>query len=1081
MLDGWPGRASLEPLTPAEATTFLQDGGYELSVRRCPSGRLRLNGPGIGSGVPLGDTPSWVDLFRALVRLRCTRRTHDLAWLDRMTRFLECEREETPAWISVPAPRVERLTASTDLPEPARRYLDQSRSEDGSMRLPKTTTTAQPGIRLQRMDPERARRQLHGWNRLATAMDTDPVLRMYCAGRSAALLIDTATGAAVIQVTEPSPAHPGYPGGTLAVGLPSLRSGLLRQIIENRFERRENELGYFLEHFVRPLLRTFRLALDTHHVALNCLDQWGVDFELSPELQSTGRVVIHDHARIREPRQDEVEAGVRALLGTLDALSATFSGIRFDGEEPFGGRVRMAVDRVIAEELRHLQQHTAELLSGQRQRLNGVAHTVPREQDEVLKGVLRTVQERTRTRRRDPRIPRPAVVIDLDLCGIVPLQRTLDAARAVAGPRPGAPDGVAELAFPTALATLPTFAESTWRNFIEANGLDVRYPEVDWHQVYREFFQAFGRPWENLRTDTVNAGLARFVWDVQDAGGRVVFCTGRRERVRRYTEEVLADGGVPDTLLVCMPDIRTRPISELKVEKLRELGELDIVAIFDDILANRIALTKEFRGARAVAVELPGMATERQAGQPVADRAPVIANFETIPRPAAGPNLSNTHSLEELQLGALRHNRPAKRWAVRVSEQDTRRIVESVLSDADLAAARTAQRARIKAGLDEPHDVNEHQDRIIQALHHVFTRKQFLKGSRSNYRCHHMRQDALPFVREGKPIEVVLLGFPVKQCLNRLKAFGPLPDLAEFGSLARLRELGQAVRSIYPPGVRFNILTDGRHFRPRPAAVTEAYSRKIREYVELVGIAGCVSVEEIDVVAQRKLGADLPSRRSELIGYYRERLEQALAGFDIADNPLRTLRQVEESLPEDPPFGLFRDMLMSVVYSVPVSFPRGVNQLAWSSLVYSDLYNLTDRGVSEAVRRTRLAILRHAWHTVIRYLATLRVDEDLGYEELFPHRVRLTVSAVRPGRCGFTYLGGSGLLPWQGTGVVERRGQLAVDFAVALLDQGFLPVYSPLLGPRQPWMMVPAQYTHASRHGLQLDPDLITHVRLRRK
>src|SRR5690606_19595634 len=158
------------------------------------------------------------------------------------------------------------------------------------------------------------------------------------------------------------------------------------------------------------------------------------------------------------------------------------------------------------------------------------------------------------------------------------------------------------------------------------------------------------------------------------------------------------------------------------------------------------------------------------------------------------------------------------------------------------------------------------------------------------------------------------------------------------------------------------------------------------------------------------------------------------------DAPLRTLDRVETSpAVAEPPFCLFRDMLTSLVYSVPVPVPPGKDRLGWSTVVFSDLYNLTDHSVSAEVRGARAAVLRRAWHTVGRYLATLRVDEELGYEELLPNRVRLAVSAARPGRCGFTYLGGSGLLPWQGTGVIDRRGQLAVDFAVALVDQAFVP------------------------------------------
>src|SRR5699024_1816187 len=97
------------------------------------------------------------------------------------------------------------------------------------------------------------------------------------------------------------------------------------------------------------------------------------------------------------------------------------------------------------------------------------------------------------------------------------------------------------------------------------------------------------------------------------------------------------------------------------------------------------------------------------------------------------------------------------------------------------------------------------------------------------------------------------------------KALGPLPDLAELGALARLRELSQAISAVYPPGATFNILTDGRHFRTRPYAITESYRRKLQEYIELVGMSERTNVEEIDTVAAHRLGPAVPAARSARI------------------------------------------------------------------------------------------------------------------------------------------------------------------------------------------------------------------------
>ncbi|MEU7838182.1 MULTISPECIES: hypothetical protein [unclassified Nonomuraea] len=46
---------------------------------------------------------------------------------------------------------------------------------------------------------------------------------------------------------------------------------------------------------------------------------------------------------------------------------------------------------------------------------------------------------------------------------------------------------------------------------------------------------------------------------------------------------------------------------------------------------------------------------------------------------------------------------------------------------------------------------------------------------------------------------------------------------------------------------------------------------------------------------------------------------------------------------------------------------------------------------------------------------------------------------------------------------LDALGRVSTDFAVSLLDQGFVPAYSTLLGPDQPWTMVPVTATEGGR------------------
>src|SRR5207249_603097 len=122
-------------------------------------------------------------------------------------------------------------------------------------------------------------------------------------------------------------------------------------------------------------------------------------------------------------------------------------------------------------------------------------HTVDPQQHDVLTEILRRVADHARRRRLDPRVRRPAVVLDVDLCALDPRRRTVHALQVVAAPRPGAPDGITEFTTPDRFPDLPTYHEPTWDLFVTGAGLRGRYPDVDWDQVLAEYRWAFYRPW----------------------------------------------------------------------------------------------------------------------------------------------------------------------------------------------------------------------------------------------------------------------------------------------------------------------------------------------------------------------------------------------------------------------------------------------------------------------------------------------------------------------------------------------------------------------------------------------------------
>lgn len=519
-------------------------------------------------------------------------------------------------------------------------------------------------------------------------------------------------------------------------------------------------------------------------------------------------------------------------------------------------------------------------------------------------------------------------------------------------------------------------------------------------------------------------GLRRFSWDVYDAGGTLVMGTARPEQA---------------VVVACF-----NPAGA-------------VIAVHSHPLA--------------VAARMPS--------------AFIVSTFETLPRGASPggrsvPSLSHTRSLEELQLGELRGHRLARDHVVRLSAGESVDLIQRLVAGAEVAAARAAASAVIAHGPGVG-PAADHR-RIVRQVRHLLTRKQFIKGSRSYYTDDQAVTDMLDFVRAGAPIPLRMMGFPLKQWESGLKALGGLPDLAEVGALVRLRELHSAIKHVYPPGMRLTVLTDASHFRPRSASVTRPYERKLDEYAQIVGCAEFLSFVDIDTCAAAELGVDR-AEHARCVIHHRRQLESGLAGMDITHDPLNVLRAVAECDPAGTlSHSVFGDLFMSIVFSVPVPLLAGADRMASSATIYDDLYRVGD-DVPAEVAAARREVLAASWDATVRYVSTLRANHDLGYDALFAGHVRLKASAPRPGTCGFSFLGGSCLLPWQGTGAVSARGEVSTDFVVSLLDQGFVPVYSPLLGDEQPWLMVPVTATRVVSGGsaAQLDRQFASRIRLRRR
>lgn len=198
------------------------------------------------------------------------------------------------------------------------------------------------------------------------------------------------------------------------------------------------------------------------------------------------------------------------------------------------------------------------------------------------------------------------------------------------------------------------------------------------------------------------------------------------------------------------------------------------------------------------------------------------------------------------------------------------------------------------------------------------------------------------FVDTGKPIDFVMLGFPFKSTNTRDKVLGALPDKAEEVTLKNFTAFDNAIKTIYPAGVRLHMATDGFVFN------------------ELLG------VPESTVMQYKEICADL-GKYSPVVWYD---LNDFYSGSSISDKLGRLTNQfgitavkLQEEIMTNPDVnylyrGMFRFMMEELA-------PRGYatkNQLEKAAKALTREMMLRNEAYSNLVRKEFSQMVRLSMH-----------------------------------------------------------------------------------------------------------------------
>ena len=155
--------------------------------------------------------------------------------------------------------------------------------------------------------------------------------------------------------------------------------------------------------------------------------------------------------------------------------------------------------------------------------------------------------------------------------------------------------------------------------------------------------------------------------------------------------------------------------------------------------------------------------------------------------------------------------------------------------------------------------INLRQRDLVSEIWSIFYNSQIRKSLRWQIVDveEELKRQIKKYVEKEEPIKLVFIAWPFKMgALNPLKTSRTYPDLGEVAFVKRLLEIDLSVKQVYPPGVRWKVLLEGKAYQEMMKASTEdirKYKEGMNFFLEILDRERIISTVELaDVVAPYK-------------------------------------------------------------------------------------------------------------------------------------------------------------------------------------------------------------------------------------
>lgn len=274
------------------------------------------------------------------------------------------------------------------------------------------------------------------------------------------------------------------------------------------------------------------------------------------------------------------------------------------------------------------------------------------------------------------------------------------------------------------------------------------------------------------------------------------------------------------------------------------------------------------------------------------------------------------------------------------------------------------------------------------------------------------------FIDRNKSLQLTILGFPFKIPVP-LKTDRTMPDMGEVLALKKLNELAEQIKSMYAPGAKITVVTEGvfGSFNGMSAKEYNGYKAVLDFIIDKMNWNKNLTLLKLDSM-------------ESLDTNFKKRFEAKIKAFE------KLYKQKDKAFIKK--YEGARESLLRIVNTKGLNVPNEVLMDVYN-------YSLPSKDLTNEVKRIRKNILNEVHTMLVKYHSYLSVRDDLDFiQRKIPHAITLSVSP-KPGRLGIIPINSHSVrLPYHGIVVYHKKKKIfTIEYLIDIRrdNKTYVPIF----------------------------------------